>query len=111
MVRVRHRHAGTAEQVGAAALVERVCHVEPRVPRRGGGGSSTCAISGQAKAAARASHGVADVVVVPVGDEDGVDALGLELSRRAARVAVDQSRWRCGRPPACRAGRPRGRAR
>ena len=48
--------------------------------------SSTWAISGQANARASA-HGVADVVVVAVRDEDRVDPLRLQLGGRAGRVA------------------------
>ena len=82
MVRVGQRHA-RAEQVAAAALVERLRHVgadllceEPAELDLGDHGAGE---------RARELDGVADVVVVAVRDEDRVDAIRLELRRRGTR--------------------------
>ena len=81
---MRQRHA-RPEQVDAAALVERLAHVDADLVaeeaaeldlRDHGAGERL-----------RQPHGVADVVVVAVGDEDRVDALRLELRGGAGRVA------------------------
>ena len=72
--------------------------------------NSTCEMTGQAKART-SRHGVTNMVLVAMCDENGVDPLGLELGRGADRVqGQERMDVQPFFPPGVSSGTQRGRA-